>query len=568
MKKQNWFSFASCCLAAMLSYSFGTRNSSGEIAVGWDVAVTSTGIGDGPLVGTAINPNVTILSGSATGDNDINGVIEIPDIGDGSSNNVPGAYVLQDWVIDAGNSDPFVGFEISSTSGLDLSTFELVVRRERQNTPSRVREISASFSTDGVNFSPYVYPDADGLGAVIGAGRGGVSIRDPQAIDTNVLTADELKIWNLEDYSGATQLYVKVQATYTGSSSSWNPDAVLFIDDRADLDTASPLDVDTNTNNFFLPGSSTDGLDVILSTSDKWAGGTGNWSTPGNWAAGTAPQASWDAVVSNNSSASPLTATVAANSTIRSLKINGTAGAMSVAVDPGVTLSSKTIVQVGDQGHLDLQGAIDAFSAQVFDGGLLTGDGTVNGSLKNGGNLSPGNSIGTLNVAGSFRQIDSGNLSIEIGASTNDLLDIVGDVAIAGSLDVTYFGSPTINWGDTFEFLSASEIYGEFDSVRLPTLPSDLAWGVIYEESSVSLLVTYPGDFDYDGDVDGGDYFVWATGGSPNPLSSGDLNDFQAFFGASGPPVSLAAIPEPSSLCLIIGAICLLSGNTSMRRLG
>ena len=209
-----------------------------------------------------------------------------------------------------------------------------------------------------------------------------------------------------------------MQATYTEDPNDWNPDAVLFIDDRADLDTTVPMDIDTNTNNYFLPGSSADGLDVIISTADHWTGGSGDWATPGNWAAGSAPQATWDAVLANDSSASPLSATVSANSTVRAVKINGTIGTMSVMVDAAATLTATDIVQVGAMGQLDLQGTVEALSVQVADGGAISGGGTVDGSLKNAGDLAPGNSAGTLTVTENFYQAATGTFAMEIGGTT------------------------------------------------------------------------------------------------------------------------------------------------------
>ncbi len=63
-----------------------------------------------------------------------------------------------------------------------------------------------------------------------------------------------------------------------------------------------------------------------------------------------------------------------------------------------------------------------------------------------------------------------------------------------------------------------------------------------------------PGDFDFDGDVDGRDFLAWQRGGSPNPLSSNDLSAWQGNygFGAIG---ALAAVPEPSGLALLGGLI-------------
>jgi hypothetical protein len=60
------------------------------------------------------------------------------------------------------------------------------------------------------------------------------------------------------------------------------------------------------------------------------------------------------------------------------------------------------------------------------------------------------------------------------------------------------------------------------------------------------------GDFDADGDVDGRDFLVWQRGGSPAPLSSGDLAAWRSNFGAGGAEASLAAVPEPGTFALAV----------------
>jgi endoglucanase len=57
-----------------------------------------------------------------------------------------------------------------------------------------------------------------------------------------------------------------------------------------------------------------------------------------------------------------------------------------------------------------------------------------------------------------------------------------------------------------------------------------------------------PGDFDNDGDVDGADFLIWQRGESPDPLSTGDLTDWQANYGLSS--LATATVPEPSALVL------------------
>lgn len=92
------------------------------------------------------------------------------------------------------------------------------------------------------------------------------------------------------------------------------------------------------------------------------------------------------------------------------------------------------------------------------------------------------------------------------------------------------------------------------------------------------------GDFDNDGDVDGRDFLVWQRGGSPNPLSSGDLADWQAGYAGGGtggnPPEDtyrlgavvfdssagsavIASVPEPSTVILMASV---LSGLVFARR--
>ncbi len=72
----------------------------------------------------------------------------------------------------------------------------------------------------------------------------------------------------------------------------------------------------------------------------------------------------------------------------------------------------------------------------------------------------------------------------------------------------------------------------------------------------VALLSGLPGDFDFDGDVDGRDFLLWQRGRSPRPLSVADLQDWQDNYGlGTSLTTTLAVVPEPSSV-----AICWLLG--------
>jgi hypothetical protein len=66
-----------------------------------------------------------------------------------------------------------------------------------------------------------------------------------------------------------------------------------------------------------------------------------------------------------------------------------------------------------------------------------------------------------------------------------------------------------------------------------------------------SLVQPVAGDFNNDGNVDGADFLLWQRGGSPNPLSAGDLETWKTAFG--GP--AIAAVPEPTAAVLMGAAM-------------
>lgn len=60
------------------------------------------------------------------------------------------------------------------------------------------------------------------------------------------------------------------------------------------------------------------------------------------------------------------------------------------------------------------------------------------------------------------------------------------------------------------------------------------------------------GDFDLDGDVDGHDFLLWQRGGSPAPLSAGDLANWRANYGGGSVVANSITVPEPTTLTLLM----------------
>jgi hypothetical protein len=114
-----------------------------------------------------------------------------------------------------------------------------------------------------------------------------------------------------------------------------------------------------------------------------------------------------------------------------------------------------------------------------------------------------------------------------------DFLDLIG-----GTDAIRYWDDSILSWADI-----TGATYGD-----------DYTLGYLTEGdlTGYTMLTVYtPGpraDFDGDGDVDGADFLVWQRGGSPNPLSSSDLANWQASFGDTA---SLLPLLRPSSPSLV-----------------
>ena len=201
--------------------------------------------------------------------------------------------------------------------------------------------------------------------------------------------------------------------------------------------------------------------------------------------------------------------------------------------------------------------------------GTLGGTGTI-GSATDAvnvtvlsGTLGPGASTGTLTLNGNYSQDANSKLAIEIGGNLGsgifDVANISGTASLAGVLDVSILGSPTLNIGDTYTVLSASG--GVSGTLSLAGSAASAFFDLTVTSNSVMLEYlgggVVNGDFDNDGDVDGRDFLIWQRGGSSNPLSSGDLAAWQTNYGSSGPLASVS-VPEPNTFVFLFAGLAFL----------
>jgi autotransporter-associated beta strand protein len=122
-------------------------------------------------------------------------------------------------------------------------------------------------------------------------------------------------------------------------------------------------------------------------------------------------------------------------------------------------------------GLLSVNGQLSATGGVVVNpSATLGGAGIVFANVDvKGGNLSPGNSPGTLTVVGNLVLTGANSTIIEIESPTNyDRIVVSGEAALGGTLNAVAYGGGSITPGARYEFLQAGSITGEFDSLIAP----------------------------------------------------------------------------------------------------
>jgi uncharacterized protein with beta-barrel porin domain len=151
--------------------------------------------------------------------------------------------------------------------------------------------------------------------------------------------------------------------------------------------------------------------------------------------------------------------------------------------------SGSTVVS---NASLNLAGSL---GGNVFagTGGTVGGTGSVVGNLFNSGTVAPGNSIGTLSVAGNYSQNGAGVYATEvIGSGQSDRLNVGGTATLGGAVNVTALPGMSFAPRTTYTILNAAGgLSGTFASVNelYPFLLSNLS----YDANNVYLTLDVGG---------------------------------------------------------------------------
>jgi hypothetical protein len=205
----------------------------------------------------------------------------------------------------------------------------------------------------------------------------------------------------------------------------------------------------------------------------------------------------------------------------------------------------------------------------IYAGGLLKGNATAASAgrrLHNDGVVAPGDSVGALFIGGNYTQTAAGTLQIELAGTTPrtkyDQLLVTGSAALAGTLQVSLINGFTASAGMSFDILNWGSLSGTFSTVQLPALAGSLGWDTSQFYTTGVLSVILPGDFNFDGIVDGADYVVWRKG-LGTIYTQNDYNSWRTHFGqtagSGAGTIANAAVPEPATVALIIVGVLAMS---------
>ncbi len=287
----------------------------------------------------------------------------------------------------------------------------------------------------------------------------------------------------------------------------------------------------------------------------------GNWATGVNWTTPGSPGSLWIAEA-RNVSGSDQNATVVINSTIFQLAVSGDPGArMTVEVTAGATLTTfgETLIEADGEVWLN-NGTLDSQVVNI-EGGTLAGNGTIfvgtgpiSGVVRNlGGRIEPD---GLLTVTGDLSNLEDATIAIDLFDGGNDLIDVSRNIFLDGTLEVSLDPNFTPIVGQQFTLFT----FGDFASLDFANtiLPLGFNWNLFIDGVTDSIILeaasiaTIPGDFDANGFVDHQDLATWEAGYGPGGYTGLDFLVWQQNLGAGTPPTLATAVPEPTTLLILL----------------
>jgi hypothetical protein len=192
---------------------------------------------------------------------------------------------------------------------------------------------------------------------------------------------------------------------------------------------------------------------------------------------------------------------------------------------------------------------------------------------------------GATLTASSFSLGTIGGLTMQLGGPTvaaNAKLNVTGTLNLAATLTVSLVNNFQPRLGDSFDLMDWGSLSGTFATLNLPALAGGLHWSTsqLYTSGTISVGGLL-GDYNHDGIVDAADYTVWrdtlgsttdlrADGNDNGVIDQGDFAIWKANFGnhagSGSGSAATDAVPEPSTMAIVLVGATLLAGRRAARR--
>jgi hypothetical protein len=146
--------------------------------------------------------------------------------------------------------------------------------------------------------------------------------------------------------------------------------------------------------------------------------------------------------------------------------------------------------------HLTPDQALEAPNGLVVDGDeILTGSGSIRGSVVNDGKVSPGNSPGVQSVE-AYSQTADGTLVMEVAGTGNagdangfDQINVAGNATFDGTLEIKLLGNFTPTAGQVYDIINYTSYSGKFSEYKGLELGNGLSFRPIYSANKLQLEV-------------------------------------------------------------------------------
>ncbi len=297
------------------------------------------------------------------------------------------------------------------------------------------------------------------------AGNSPGSGNDQIAISGNATLGGTLKLHLINGFTPAVGQNYLI-ATYASHSGKFG----FVAPPTMPADVAFQLDDTSNSTQLMIH--------TVAPTAQSWisTAASGLWSDANNWSTHATPITSSSLSIVN-SGVTPQTVTVDGSTTVHRVALEGASASLDLEVPQGIKLGVANELDVG-------------FNA------ILSGGGEVVGNVfSTGGIIAPGDTSSILTVDGNVQAGSASLLLLALagtGPAQHNLLQITGNLNVAGALQVTIPNGFVPGVGESFNVLDFGSFSGQFSHIYLPGLPSGMMWDTSNLSKSGAIAVVVP----------------------------------------------------------------------------